>query len=59
MQGLILLFSLLQCSLISDVPLEGSFLPLLLPHAKIIRRHHWWRRTWCALEIAVKMVQSP
>lgn len=40
MQELILLFSVLQCSLISDALLEESLLSLLLPQAEVISRHH-------------------
>lgn len=40
MQELILLFSMLQSSLISDALLKGTFLSLLQLQAKAISSHH-------------------
>lgn len=46
MQGLIVLLSVLQCSLISDALLEESFLSL--PQAQAISRHHQQQGIWQA-----------
>lgn len=49
MQELILLFSVLQCRLLSEALLEESFFSLLLPQAKVISRHHRQCRIWQAV----------
>lgn len=49
MQELILLFSVLQCRLLSEALLEDSFLSLLLSQAKVISGHHRQCRIWQAV----------